>query len=95
MASSTVGRIPVNPGAKFDDPLLAVFVKQVALGTPTSNRAEMSAMWTPLSKAINAVTSGGKEIDTVVKDTQDTVSKAIDKLQGAPTETPTSISSQG
>lgn len=91
MAASPVGRIPVNPQTKIDDRLLAMFAKQVAVGTAASNRAEMSAFWTPMSKAINAVASGGKEINAVIQDTLAAVDKGIEKIQGKPeaTATPT------
>lgn len=60
IASEQGGLLPVNGAVEVENPNLAVFGEQFALGTPFPNRPELSQFWGPMGEAITAVSSGGQ-----------------------------------
>ncbi len=60
IAAEQGGLLPVNGAVEVENPNLAVFGEQFALGTPFPNRPELSQFWGPMGEAITAVSSGGQ-----------------------------------
>lgn len=80
IAAEEGGLLPVNSAVEVDDPNLAVFGEQFALGTPFPNRAELSQFWGPMGEAITAVSSGGQTPAEARATAYDLIQTGIDSM---------------
>lgn len=80
IAAEEGGLLPVNGAVEVDDPNLAVFGEQFALGTPFPNRAELSQFWGPMGEAITAVSSGGQTPAEARAAAYDLIQTGIDSM---------------
>jgi len=80
IAAEEGGLLPVNSAVEVDDPNLAVFGEQFALGTPFPNRAELSQFWGPMGEAITAVSSGGQTPAEARAAAYDLIQTGIDSM---------------
>lgn len=80
IAAEEGGLLPVNGAVEVDDPNLAVFGEQFALGTPFPNRAELSQFWGPMGEAITAVSSGGQTPAEARATAYDLIQTGIDSM---------------
>jgi maltose-binding protein MalE len=83
IAASAFGLIPVNPETMIENPNVAVFAEQYALGTPFPTRPELGAFWGPMGDAIGAVGAGGEAPADVAARAYEQIQAAIDEIQGS------------
>lgn len=80
---ATVGRQTTAKKAVYDDPkvkndpVLAVFRKQLEASEPTPNTPAMRMVWTPATKALNRIIHGKKDAAESMKDAQAEVKSLV------------------
>jgi arabinogalactan oligomer/maltooligosaccharide transport system substrate-binding protein len=64
------------------DPIVSLFAKQVALGTPMPSSPEMMHVWGPISDAQQAVWAGAKTLEDALNEAQAKIEEEIAKMKG-------------
>ncbi len=88
-AAALAQHIPVNPEAKIDDPLMAVFAKQFESGSTVPTRTEMGVYWSALDDAVFAVTVRDAAVNDVTASTTAQIAAALSRLRNTGSATPT------
>ncbi|MEQ8272868.1 MAG: extracellular solute-binding protein [Deltaproteobacteria bacterium] len=80
---ATIGRQPTANKAAYanakvkNDPVLAVFKKQLAVSRPTPNTPAMRMVWSPVTAAMNKIINQKADAASTMKATQDEVAKLV------------------
>lgn len=82
LGASIAGHVPTGEGVEVENPNIAVFAEQFALGTPLPTDPAMGAYWEPLGNAITAVGEGGEDPQAAADAAQATIEEKLTPVEG-------------
>jgi arabinogalactan oligomer / maltooligosaccharide transport system substrate-binding protein len=87
LGAEMAGHVPTGEGVEVDNPNIAKFAEQFALGTPLPTAPEMGAYWEPLGAAITAVTEGGADPADAAAEAEATILEKLTPVEDGEGET--------